>query len=349
MKNFSPTPKVLSAATYGAPEVFAQNGLDPHTAFRRVGLDLDAISGPVTELCLRQYCELFEAASQLSGNEHIGLQFGRNFLPNHLGMLGFAATSSPTLGAALWNMEKYFPAHQEQTSFRLVRNDDILWLSYKILDKRIENRDQDAEISLCMFVNIIKAATGNDWKPVEIHFEHERHGDSREHEKVFDAPILFKRKTNAIGLRKEDLEAIMPTQDPYLFTLVESFLANRVSNCESHAEFADVVKNEIKLHLGVKLPTLRDISQTFGTSSGKLQRLLRNHGLTFPDLLRAARKDLAILYLQSEEMSLLEIAFSLGYSELSAFSRAFKNWTGISPHRYRQQQLNASDNWQNFR
>lgn len=75
-----------------------------------------------------------------------------------------------------------------------------------------------------------------------------------------------------------------------------------------------------------------------GVTARELQRELNQRGITFSDLLTAAREELAMHYLEESDMPLTEIALNLGYSELSAFSRAFRNWTGTSPQRYRQVQ-----------
>jgi AraC-like DNA-binding protein len=329
--------KVLAAAASGAVDLFGKYGGDPDLIFGRAGLRIDDLTSPLDELNLQQYCTLFEEAARQTGNTNIGLEFGQNFAPKQLGMLGFAAISSPTLAAALRNLERFFPAHQGQTSFGLIQDRDILWLSYRIFDPRISNRRQDAELSLGMFCNIFKAALGRTWAPLEIRFEHEKPDGHGEHEMRFGAPVEFGRRTNAIAFRRADLDALMPDQDPYLASVVEPFLQGR---CESQAnpqDFAAAVRNEVKMHIGERLPTVSDISTLFGVTEPAFQRQLRAHGLNFSDILKAARLELALHYLADAELPLTEIAYSLGYSELSAFSRAFRNWTGMSPQRYRRQ------------
>lgn len=327
--------KVLAAAATGTVDLFQKYGGDIDRIFGRAGLRVDDLSSPLDELNLQQYCNLFEEAALATGNSNIGLEFGQRFAPKQLGMLGFAAISSPTMAAALRNLEKYFPAHQGQTSFGLIQDCDILWLSYRIFDPRIRNRRQDAELSLGMFCNIFKAAHGPDWTPLEIRFEHIKPDGNDEHEMRFGAPVQFGRRTNAIAFRRRDLDALMPDQDPYLASVVEPFLQGR---CESQAnpqDFALAVRNEVKLQLGEKLPSMADISVLFGVSEPAFQKQLRAHGLLFGGILKAARHELALHYIGDDAMPLTEIAYCLGYSELSAFSRAFRNWTGMSPQRYR--------------
>ena len=327
--------KVLSAAADGAARLFEKNGGCLDRIFGNAGISLEELDSPVSEINLAQYCNMFETAAEQTKNGNIGLQFGRNFLPRQLGMLGYAAISSPTLAAGLRNMETFFPAHQEQTSFGLIQDDGILWLSYRIVDPRIPNRRQDAELSLGMFCNVFRNALGENWSPLEVRFEHAKPDNAHEHETAFGAPVVFNRRTNALAFRRSDLDVKMPGHDPYLFSMVKAFMESRSKTSEDPVSFATVVRNEIKMQLGSSIPTLGDIASILGISGPSFQKRLRKHGLSYNDILRAARHELALHYMDDPEIALTEIALNLGYSELSAFSRAFRNWTGMSPQRYR--------------
>lgn len=326
---------MLASATTGAVDLFQQHGGDVDAIFGRAGLRISDINDPINELNLTQYCALFEEAARQTGHDNIGLEFGKKFQPRQLGAIGYAAISSPTLSAALRNMEAYFPAHQNQTSFSLIQDSGVLWLSYRILDPRIENRRQDAELSLGMFCNIFRAALGPDWVPLEVRFEHEKPDGDSDHSRYFGAPVRFGRRTNAFAFHRRDLDARMPDADPYLFSVIRPFLESRCKMLDSPEDFATVVRNQIKLHLGNREPSLSEIARILGLSDNDFRKQLRAHGMTFNDLLKAARQELALHYLNDPDMPLTDIAYSLGYSELSAFSRAFRNWAGMSPQRYR--------------
>ncbi|GAB4282608.1 MAG: AraC family transcriptional regulator [Roseovarius sp.] len=334
-------PKVLASAANGAAELFARRGGDVDRIFGCAGIALDDVASPVNELSLASYCRLFTEAARQTGDDGIGLAFGRHFKPRQLGALGYAAISSPTLAAALRNMIRFFPAHQEQTQFGLLQDSGLLWLTYHIYDPRIADRRQDAELSLGMFVNIFRAALGPDWCPLEVRFAHDRPADGHAHESCFGAPVQFNRRTNAIAFARRDLDAPMPDADPYLFSVITPFLERRCAELGDPEDFARVVREQIKLQLGETPPTLHEIAHALGVTDKDFQRRLKAHGVAFPDLLRAARQELALHYMADRDMPLTEIAYSLGYSELSAFSRAFRNWTGMTPQRYRRTTLVA--------
>lgn len=334
-------PKVLASAATGVAEMIRRKGGSVDAVFSRAAIRLSDIGSPTNELNLHQYCTLFEQAARQTGNDNFGLEFGQQFQPRELGLIGYAATSSPTLGTALRNVEAYFPAHQGCSTFNLVADHDIVWLRYQITDPRIVNRRQDAELSLGMFCNIFRHALGRDWAPIEVRFEHPRPDGAGDHSRCFNAPVEFGRPANAFAFRRELLETRMPDPDPYLFTIVEGLLRARRDCAGDPQDLAGALLNQIKMHLEGRAPNLRDIAVALGISNATLQRQLKEAGVTFNDLLRAAREEMALHYLKNSDMPLTDVALSLGYSELSAFSRAFRSWTGITAHRFRQQSRGA--------
>ena len=337
--SFSSPAKVLSAAATGAASLFREYNGDVDSIFGNAGIDPSEIDDPVNELNLSQFCNLFETAASKTGHDNIGLEFGRDFQPRHLGVLGFAAISSPTLAAALRNLEMFFPAHQGKTNFALTQDSEILWLRYRIYDERIEQRRQDAELSLGMFCNIFREALGPQWSPLEVRFEHARPDGYRDHEKCFGAPVQFGRQTNALAFLRTDLDARMPNPDPYLFSMVQSFLQSRRPAKQDTEAFAARIRTEIRTRLGRGLPTLHDVAEYLNLTEAAFQHQLKANNITFADIQRAARQELALHYMGNPDMTLSEIAFALGYSELSAFSRAFRSWTGTSPQRYRRGEM----------
>jgi AraC-like DNA-binding protein len=334
--NASP-PKVLAYAANGVLEKIKLHGGDPDSILGNATINTSDLSNPLNEINLNQYCLLFEEAAKNTGHDSFGLDFGAQFQPEQLGAIGYAAIASPTLSAALRNMEYYFSVHQGQSSFGLIQEEDVIWLSYRILDERIRHRRQDAELSIGMFRNIFRRALGADWAPLEIRFEHEKPENFTEHEKIFNAPIMFGRRTNAFAFRRSDLAKKMPDQDPYLFAIIEGFLKSRSKLSTSIEDFATVVRNQIKLHLGDCALNLTTIAKIMGYTESSFQKELKETGVNFNDLLRAARQELALHYIKDKNIPLTEVAFLLGYSELSAFSRAFRAWTGLSPQLYRRQ------------
>lgn len=333
------SPKVLAAAANGVIEMIDRYHGDVDSIFGRATIDTSQLDNPFNEISLRQYCTLFEEAAAQTGYDNFGLQFGQNFQPKRLGAIGYVAINSPTLSSGLRNFIRYFPAHQDNSILSLEHDRDVLWLTYQIVDPRIARRRQDAELSLGMFCNIFRHALGPRWRPLEVHFEHHLPDERGEHRTTFDAPVLFGQKVNAIAFKREDLDADMPGHDPYLYAVIEPFLAERRTLRQNPEDFVTALRHEIKLRLGDSTPSLDVLADGLGLTSTVLRRRLKDFGVGFNDLVKAARQELALRHVSDHDMPLTEVALALGYSELSAFSRAFRNWTGMSPQRYRRTKL----------
>jgi AraC-like DNA-binding protein len=334
-------PQVLAAAADGITGMIDALGGDVDRIFGEARVDIDILKSPFNELSLAQYCGLFEEAARQTQYDNFGLRFGYDFKPRQLGPIGYLAINSPTMAAGLRALIDYFPAHQQNTTMALRQERDLLYLDYQITDGRIGRRRQDAELSLGMFCNMFYHCHGKRWRPLEIHFEHPRPADSREHETLFGAPAIFSQPTNSIVFRRRDLDAPMPDPDPYLFGLIEPFMSGRQRRVCTE-DLVSLVRQRIEGHLGTGDPSLGKVAAELGMSSWTLHRRLRDLDVSFHDLVFGARRELALRYVAEPHIPLTEIAFLLGYSELSAFSRAFRHWTGISPARYRRRRLERS-------
>jgi len=333
-----PGPQVLAAAADGIIPMISAHGGDADRIFGEVRVDIGLLNSPFNELSLAQYCRLFEEAAHQTGYDNFGLRFGHGFTPRQLGPLGYMAINSPTMAAGLRTLVDYMPAHQQNTTMALRRERDLLYLDYQITDGRISRRRQDAELSLGMFCNIFYHCHGKHWTPLEIHFEHPRPLDGREHETLFGAPVFFAQPTNSIVFPERDLDAPMPHPDSYLFSLLEPFMRGRQRRACSD-DLVGLVRQKIEQHFNTGDPGIRKIAAELGMSSWTLHRRLRDLDVSFHDLVRGARRELALRYVAQPHIALTEVAFLLGYSELSAFSRAFRQWTGMSPVRYRRHRV----------
>ncbi|ADJ61540.1 AraC family transcriptional regulator [Herbaspirillum seropedicae] len=330
---------ILSAAATGLLEFIQSEGGDPERILGAAGADCNAIEQPTARLSLDIYCNAMEQAARQTQNEHFGLRFGQQFMPAGLGMLGYLGLTSPTVGEALRNMGAMFHHHQQRSHLGLTQADGLAYVEYRITDPLITQRRQDAELSIGMFFNVLRQALGQQWSPLEIRFEHGALHGKEEHEHIFGAPIQFSQGTNAIVLRGSDLNAPMPGADAHLHSLMRNNLRQLGLIAATEETLVDKVRAVIRLRLDDSEPTLDEIASALGMANWTLQRRLRTAGLTYQELLLEVRKDMALEYLKDPDLQISELAFLLGYSEISAFSRAFQRWHGMSPTEWRRQHL----------
>jgi AraC-like DNA-binding protein len=186
-----------------------------------------------------------------------------------------------------------------------------------------------------MFLNVIRDCCGANWSPEEVHFEHPKPPSHKEHESAFGAPVYFAQGTNALLFRPEILARPMPGRDPRLFAMMEICLENIGNRPRAPESLSGRLRSAIRARLAQGYPTLDEVAGAVRISPNTIQRQLARDGLAYKDLVEGMRQDLALTYVKQRHLPFSEIAFLLGYSELSAFSRAFRRWTGASPRAFR--------------
>jgi AraC-like DNA-binding protein len=331
----SPTrspPAVIASAATGIVEFIEAYGGDIDRIFGSVGIAPDTAGSPTLRLELKSYCQLFEVASSVTKCDNFGLWFGKQFQPRDLGLWGYSAISAPTLGSALRNLVQLFHYHQESSCMSLRRGGDgLIRLEYQIEAPDIVERRQDAELSLGMFLNVFRDCLGQQWNPEEVHFEHPRPLDSHEHEKVFGAPVYFSLPRNALLFRPGIMSEPMPHSDSKLMAMMQNCLKQLAGEKDKCATIIDRVKAVIRAKLPDGYPALEDVAETLRITPSAIQRKLAGEGSIYKKLVEVVRRELAIAYMKQRHLPFSEIALLLGYSELSAFSRAVHRWTGQSP------------------
>lgn len=329
---------VLAAATTGFTDFLTRNGGTADRVLARAGMAEDQLSDINRPVDLASYVRMMELAASDTGNDNFGLWFGQQFKPEMLGLIGGIAIASATLGAALVNVARYFPYHQQATHTAFTQRGELFSLEYRIIDGGIVERRHDAELTLGMFANIFRHCLGPQWAPEQVHFEHPKPAAWRDHTQAFCAPVHFGQRTNALIFRGGPLHQRMPSGDLHRAGLLSDQLI-RISGGTGTLSLLDHVKGEIRSRLPGGVPDIGTIADSVGFQRWTLQRRLADYGLNFSAVIDQVRRELAERHLRQRYVSVMEISDLLGYSELSAFSRAFRRWFGIPPQQYRSRLL----------
>jgi AraC-like DNA-binding protein len=158
----------------------------------------------------------------------------------------------------------------------------------------------------------------------------------QEHESAFDAPVYFSQPCNALVFRSDLLQRPMPNPDPTLLAIMQTCLESLGSRGRGSDGLFDRLSSTIRMSLPNGYPALDQVAAELRVPPAVVQRELADRGMTYKDAVENIRRSLAKVYIEQRQLPLTEIAFLLGYSELSAFSRAFTRWMGVSPRSYRQ-------------
>ncbi|MBS3024958.1 AraC-like transcriptional regulator QhpR [Acidiphilium multivorum] len=325
---------VLAAAASGVTAFIRGAGADPDLVLGEAGFDPRDLEDPRATVPLARYVAMMERAAARSGDSHFGLRFGQQFQPEALGLIGELALAAPDVGTGLAAFARHFIQHQQNTETRLAREGRSLRLEYRIVDPRIWSRRQDAELTMGMFANLLRRALGGALEIEEVWFEHPAPEQAQAHAAAFGAPVFFAATANAISFRAAGLERPMPARDPARFAALAEEL-RRIGGGGAPRDLLGAVTSEIRRLLPEGPAGIDRVAASLGLPRWTLQRRLAEHGITYSECIDQVRARLALMYLAEPHLSIAAVAELLGYSEVSAFSRACRRLHGASPETVR--------------
>lgn len=326
---------VLGAAACGFESFIARQGGSSRHVLQRAHLATDAPFLPSKRISLSRFLTAIDQAAACTGNTNFGLWYGEQFSPESLGPWGYVGLASSTLGEALENMVRYFPAFQQGSRLQLKFQQNTVALEYQLCDGAILSRRQDAELTIGILKNVMTRSLGLRWKPHSVCFRHPMPARPQEHNGVFRTDVRFGQTCNSIEMKQSDLAARMPQADPYLLQTIKDFLSILEKSGQAPLSVSNQVRDQIASLLHAGRPTLPTVADRMNLPPWTLQRQLKEEQETFASLLDDVRRELATNYLEEAAASLAETAEMLGYSELSSFSHAFHRWYGIAPSHWK--------------
>lgn len=300
----------------------------------------------LTELQLNQssqvvdstkYESLFTFAEQELGNKKIGFEFGQAITIDRWGILGYIAFTSPTLKTALAKQRKYqtLAGNLGSPSSELINNSLLLkWIpayhcSHHVVEEIITG-----------WATLAVNLSQNKVKPSAIYFHHSFKGNTSHKgafEDFFGCPVFFEHDFNGIKIEQSSLDVPLLTVDDTINQALCHQADNLLANIVEQSPI-ESINLFITNQLPFGVPEIDDAAKQLGLSVRTLQRKLSDNQLNFTGMIDKMRKELALSYLSNTNTKVIYIAQMLGFSEQSAFQRAFKRWMGQTPKQYRELQ-----------
>ena len=272
-------------------------------------------------------------------DENLGPGFsvrvGQEMKMDDYGVLGLSWKTCSKAGEIFERCERYFHLLSNTYVFKVEKEGDISKvLLFRDAYRRGVGLSNEATFSATVVV--LKAMTETDISPTSLSLKHEAPKDLTSYQAIFDCPVLFNQSHNYIAYKTTDLETRTAKAD----SSINKFLVERVEEETKGIEInafkiVSDVENLIKDALPSGIPSIIQIGEHVGMSSRTLTRRLSDGGFTFRELIKHTQEKISKDLLQNSNNTVSEIAFQTGFSEQSAFSRAFKRWTGLSPLEYR--------------
>ena len=308
-------------------------GYDPLPFLHVRGIDRDVLLDPDATVPMSACVGLLADGVRATGDDNLGLHVAERAELGSFDVHFYAMVSSPTLGAAFERVCRYQRLIHETSQVRLEASGDRAVLSHRLSGGLAAPR-QTAELLLAAWVRTGRVATRTKWDPAEVRFAHRAPLDSREHERFFGAPPRFGAGENALVIPVALLDLPCRRTDPSLLSLLDRYAADRLGGLGA-TTFADRARGALSDKLQVGNLTARSVAAHLNVSVRTLHRALAAEGTSYRRLLDQLRLDIAERHLRDDRISVAEVAFLVGFSEISAFHRAFKRWTGRTPVTFR--------------
>lgn len=279
----------------------------------------------------------FELHELVDRNLPVGfaVRVGQEMKIEDYGVLGLSWRTCSWAGEIFDRCERYFKLLSNTYLFKVEKGEDIsrVFLYRKPYRRGVALSN---EATLSATVVVLKAMTESDIAPVEVSFVHAAPVDQSIHNTIFKCPVHFDRKETYIAYRTSDLEMRTAKADHSINQFLVERVQEETEGIEIHASRISVdVENLIKEALPSGIPPVHQIARQMGMSTRTLTRRLSENDLTFRRLIQKVQQNISQQLLKSSAQSIAEIAFETGFSDQSAFHRAFKRWTGASPVEYR--------------
>lgn len=309
--------------------VIESYGLRPAEYFEREGLQIE---WPI-EQGMRVSYEVVDSvrarAAADSKDPGFGLRAARFVHPSQLGALGYAFLASNDLRTAFERMQRYVKVINDKSSFSVSEKNGLVVAKLLIDQDSKDVRARD-DGQLAYAVTLCRMNAGPGLNPTFVSFRHPPPEDTQPYLDLFKCPVHFDAEHNSLAISVEEADRPLPTGNPVLAQMNERVVIQRLAKLNR-----DDIPNRVRGQIMEQLPS-GDVSDesvavALHMTSRTLHRRLKAEGMTFRGLLRELRQELAAQYIEDDSLTLTEITFLLGFSEMSSFSRAFKNWNGVSP------------------
>ena len=332
------TTTVANASTRALLRFCERRAVDVGRLISAAGIDRRLVADHDARLGSEQMFAVWGAAQKAVRDEIIGLRVAELVPFGAYRALDYLLMASPTLREAIELSVRYFHLANGGADLRLCgARGGRACLEIHNAGAPREHLRRSVEYTFGVLLNRFRLATGVHLRPVEVHFSFEAPPAVRDYHRVFQAPVRFNQPVNQLVFDEAALGLPHPGADPWLCELLEHHARGALRRLPGGGgDFLAQVRRALGAALRRGDAKVASVARELALSERSLQRRLNSEGTSFREVLDEVRSDLALRLLGEGGADVREVAFTLGFSEPSAFHRAFKRWTGKTPVAYRE-------------
>ena len=325
------SPSAMGVMTRLACSRAKEEGVEVAPLLRKAGLTREQINSPKARLDVKRQIKFLDLVAAELNDELLGFHLAQKYDLRMIGLLYYTQASSETMGEALRRGARYSSIVNEGIALNLREGRDIaIHFEYRGVARHTDRHQ--IEFAMVTFVRICRQLTNRQLSAVRVSLAHHRNSEARKFKNFFGCDVTFGATDDQLSFSStiEDLTVIQA--DSYLNELLIEYCDEALTDRDAQQNpFALSVENAITLLLPHGKTGAHEIARKLGVSRSALSRRLSSQGLTFAAVKNNLKRDLAKRHLADNTLSISEIAWLLGYQDVSAFTHAFKRWTGTSP------------------
>lgn len=322
------------------PTVLKRLGVNPAELLAELRLDPVLFDDADNLISYAARCRLLNLCVRRTGCNHFGLLVGQEEGLHSLGAIGYLAQSSQDVGSALRSICEFMHIQAQGVEVSIVVDGPSAVFRYEIYESEVEAVDQTYDAAVAIMFNIMQTLCGEDWRPARVLFAHRRPKDVAPYRRLFQAPLDFDADYNGLLFAATDLNRKSAGFDPVLHHLMQK----QVDALK--AEYGDAFESQVMRLLRTAVLTGEcsedRIADAFAIDARTLRRRLRESGTGFRELKQRCRLEVARQLLETSDMDVAAIAETLQYANSSAFTRAFRRWSGTAPTQWRAARRHAN-------
>ena len=313
-------------------------GIESEDLWKLAGMGHTYYDSPATLHRVEQFLLLWDGLAERSGDPDFGLHCGEHSNRVNSGNLVTSLIlNCSTVRQALEKLTLYQPVSTNCIKISMFEQGEQVTRALAPAFSGFSSRGSRhfAEAAVCHLSNSLRLLTRDRIRFIEVLFQHPSPQNTDEHQRIFACPARFGQPHNGLVFPREVLDWRVSMANAQVLAELEKMIQAMLAQSCLPQTWADRVSRQIGHNLvNGEVPTLPGVARQLTVSPRQLQNRLQGESITFQALLDRCRREIALRYLQSGALSHIEIACLLGFSGQSAFSHAFKRWTGISPQQY---------------
>lgn len=331
----NPIPQVAASSTLAVVNYLLQHELcDSEAIENQLGQSLESLARPDQRIDAEQHYQLWRFAEAITRDPAIGLHIGQWGDPGAMGLVGHVFFNCDTLGDAVGQYVRLHRLINESVTLSLAQSGDLTILSWQP-DSPDHYCRLDMDRTLAAAISRTRHFIYPGFRAEWAELAHPRPAYADEYSGLFGGEVRFDQPVTRVAFHAQHLARPIPRRNPYVYSAVLKQVNTVLARWRSQKSFSRKIRQLISKQLSTNQVNADNLARQCHMSRQTLYRRLKKEGISFHDLVEQVRKDKALRYVADNQYALGEIAFLLGFSELSAFSRAFKRWTGQAPAQYR--------------